>query len=68
MTQVVLTQPLTKAEQASGNVPTTFVAWCLARWQAFRARRRYWITVNALQGLDDRTLHDIGIHRAEIES
>jgi uncharacterized protein YjiS (DUF1127 family) len=68
MLQVVLTQALNRAEQGCGSLPMKAVAWGLTRWQAYRARRRYWTTVNTLQGLDDRTLHDIGVHRTEIES
>ena len=37
-------------------------------WQGYQAGRRYRKTVQTLNGLDDRTLHDIGVHRSEIES
>ena len=36
-----------------------------ARYCAYRAARE---TIRALRGLDDRTLHDLGYHRSEIES
>ncbi len=37
----------------------------LARYREYRAARE---TIRALRGLDDRTLHDLGYHRSEIES
>jgi uncharacterized protein YjiS (DUF1127 family) len=42
--------------------------WGRRRWQAYRARRRYLKTVQALSALDSRTLHDIGLERSEITS
>ena len=37
-------------------------------WDAFWAHRARRTTVFMLRGLDDRTLHDIGVDRSEIES
>lgn len=37
-------------------------------WHRLMRRRRLKATVYTLQGLDDRTLSDIGIGRSEIES
>ena len=37
-------------------------------WEAYWTRRAKRTTVTLLRGLDDRTLHDIGIDRSEIES
>jgi uncharacterized protein YjiS (DUF1127 family) len=39
-----------------------------AGWQRFLQRRRQEATVHMLEGLDDRTLSDIGLKRSEIES
>lgn len=44
------------------------VAYFVAAWKGYLARRRLKATVWTLQGLDDRTLHDIGLDRSEIES
>lgn len=35
-------------------------------WQAYRLRRREAATIRLLEGLDDRTLRDIGVDRREI--
>ena len=37
-------------------------------WERFRSRRRLAATARILEGLDDRTLKDIGIDRGEISS
>jgi uncharacterized protein YjiS (DUF1127 family) len=37
-------------------------------WNAFWAAKARRTTVSLLQGLDDRTLQDIGVERSEIES
>ena len=37
-------------------------------WQGYRQRRRLKDTIITLEGLDDRTLKDIGLDRSEIES
>lgn len=68
MLQLVMTQALSRAEQSRSGVASRIAAWGLAQWQGHQERRRYRKTVQTLNGLDDRTLHDIGIHRSEIES
>jgi uncharacterized protein YjiS (DUF1127 family) len=37
-------------------------------WAGLRRRHRERLTQKVLEGLDDRTLHDIGIERSEITS
>lgn len=37
-------------------------------WQAYWLHRAERVTVLMLRSLDDRTLHDIGMHRSEIGS
>lgn len=68
MLQLVLTQAVTRAEQSHPGVRARIAGWAHAQWQSHQARRRYSKTVRTLNGLDDRTLHDIGVHRSEIES
>jgi len=68
MLQLVLTQALNRAEQNRPSIPSRIAAWSHAQWQGYQAGRRYRKTVRTLHGLDDRTLHDIGVHRSEIES
>jgi len=67
--QVVLTQALSRAEeQARAGVVTRLVHWGHRRWEAHRQQFRYRTTLRALNALDDRTLHDIGLERSEIPS
>lgn len=47
---------------------STPVAMVASWWQAMRQRSRDRLTRRILQGLDDRTLRDIGIDRTEIAS
>ena len=68
MLQVVLTQALNRADKGRTGVAGRIAAWGQARLQAYRGHRRYRATVHTLHALDDRTLHDIGVHRSEIES
>ena len=68
MMQLVLDQALSRAEQSRPGLPARIATWGHAQWQGYQARRQYRKTVQALSGLDDRTLHDIGVHRGEIES
>jgi uncharacterized protein YjiS (DUF1127 family) len=66
--QLVLTQALNRADQSRPSIKSRIATWGHAQWQGYQARRRYRRTVQTLSGLDDRTLHDIGVHRSEIES
>ena len=69
MMQVVLTQALSRAEeQARPSLVSRLVGWGHGWWVAHRQQSRYRSTVRALNGLDDRTLHDIGLDRSEITS
>jgi uncharacterized protein YjiS (DUF1127 family) len=68
MLQLVLTQALTRAEQSRPGFRARIADRAHTQWQGYKARRRYRKTVRTLNGLDDRTLHDIGVHRSEIES
>jgi uncharacterized protein YjiS (DUF1127 family) len=68
MLQLVLTQALSRADQSRQGVPARIANWGRARWQGYLERRKYQKTIRTLNGLDDRTLHDIGVHRSEIES
>jgi uncharacterized protein YjiS (DUF1127 family) len=68
MLQAVLTQALERAERSAPSLGFRLMVWSTALWVAYQRRRRYRMTVGTLGALDDRTLHDIGIHRSEIES
>lgn len=68
MLQLVLTQAVTRAEHSRPGIRARIGGWAHAQWQGHQARRRYRKTIRTLNGLDDRTLHDIGVHRSEIES
>ena len=50
---------------ASSEAETAFLQTLGQRYRAWRAR---WSTKSALNALDDHTLHDIGLRRAEIDS
>jgi uncharacterized protein YjiS (DUF1127 family) len=63
MIMAYTTHTLARGSQADGIVHTV-KQWWDAFW-AYRAKRT---TVFMLRGLDDRTLHDIGVDRSEIES
>lgn len=48
----------------AGAIEGVVAGW----WRAYWAHRARSATVQALRGLDDRTLNDIGVERSEIES
>ena len=69
MMQLVLRQALSRAEERGPpTLSSRLTGWGRGRWQAYLARRRYLKTVRTLSGLDNRTLHDIGLERSEITS
>ena len=68
MLQAVLTQALERAERSGPSIGFRMMVWSAGLWVAYQQRRRHRFTVGTLGALDDPTLHDIGIHRSEIES
>ncbi len=69
MMQVVLAQAFSRAEaQGPISLAARIARWGHRRLDQVRQRRRYRNTVRQLGGLDDRTLHDIGLERSEITS
>lgn len=69
MTQLVLTQALSRAEeQARPTLIARIAAWLRRNWAEYQQHRRYQRTIRTLSALDDRTLHDIGMERSEITS
>ena len=69
MMQLVLTQALSRAEdEVRSGLVSRLAGWGRRRVANFRQQRRYRRTVRQLSGLDDRTLHDIGLERSEITS
>jgi uncharacterized protein YjiS (DUF1127 family) len=52
----------------SHSVGEKIVSGLRRTWQDFRDWRARRATVAALQGLDDHTLHDLGLSRSEVES
>ena len=68
MLQAVLMQALERAERSQPGPGFRLMVWGTGLWLAFQQHRRYRRTVSTLYGLDDRTLHDIGLERSEIES
>ena len=62
MLQLVMSQALSRAEQSRSGLTSRIATWGLAQWQGHQERRRYRKTVQTLNGLDDRTRHDSGIH------
>ena len=68
MLQAVLSQALERAQRSEPGIGFRVMVWGTGLWVAHQQRRRYRYTVGTLGALDDRTLHDIGLHRSEIES
>jgi|LNFM01.1.fsa_nt_gb uncharacterized protein YjiS (DUF1127 family) len=77
MLQVVLTEapnrenyrtPSIEVEELRPSLAIRLAWWANQRLHAYLVARRYRKTVRTLAGLDDRTLHDIGIDRSEITS
>jgi uncharacterized protein YjiS (DUF1127 family) len=68
MQHLVLSQALQRAERKRPDLAGRIVSWGHDMWNHYKTARRYRRTVRTLHGLDDRTLHDIGVHRSEIES
>ena len=60
----ISTAPSTSARHHKQGAGSVFKSWWDAYW-TMRARRT---TVMMLRSLDDRSLHDIGVDRSEIES
>lgn len=54
----------TTGHSSTGGVLNVVQRW----WEAYWSSRARSATMFVLRGLDDRTLHDIGIQRSEIES
>jgi uncharacterized protein YjiS (DUF1127 family) len=53
---------------ATGQVLATAAQLLASAWRRFLAWQARRATRTILASLDDRTLHDIGLHRGEIES
>jgi uncharacterized protein YjiS (DUF1127 family) len=77
MLQVVLTEApnrenyriaSTEQEEFRPSIAIRLARWGNQRLHAYLVARRYRKTVQTLAGLDDRTLHDIGLDRSEITS
>jgi uncharacterized protein YjiS (DUF1127 family) len=62
----------TELTSATGREPSTLLGWgaTLVRraWHAYWDWRARQVTLHVLRSLDDRTLRDIGVGPAEIES
>lgn len=60
------------AAQTCGRPPSSILRRAgqaiIACWHAYWVRRAQKATIWMLQSLDDRTLHDIGVARCEIEA
>lgn len=73
MTQIVSFTPTSKSlaerkHTLSGSAFGTVTSTISLLWADLRRRHRERLTRKILEGLDDRTLHDIGIERSEIGS
>lgn len=77
MMQIVLTEAPNKEnfrlggeakEDLRPSLASRLAGWAKARLSAYLAARQYRRTVQTLDGLDNRTLHDIGLDRSEITS
>jgi len=57
-----------QAGTAAARIEGRFAAALRRWWQGLDAERRIRITKRIVQGLDDRTLNDIGLRRDDIEA
>ena len=62
-TQHILRLPAPRVARPVADAAIRLTARLVAAWQRQRLHRA---TVATLGGLDDRTLHDLGLHRSEI--
>jgi uncharacterized protein YjiS (DUF1127 family) len=54
-------------DTSTPRIEGRFAAALRRWWQGLEERRRVRMTLHALQGLNDRTLRDIGLERGKIE-
>lgn len=60
--------PLARAShRAPSGTVTAVTATASVLWAILRRRYREYLTRRLLEALDDRTLHDIGVARSEID-
>jgi uncharacterized protein YjiS (DUF1127 family) len=63
--QNVATKPTARVH---AHGPLRLITALMTAWQTFARRHRQRRTIAVLEGLDDRTLKDIGLYRSEIQS